>query len=81
MRLSFSMDVGLISPFVIVVNIVGVSGVFGLDEHVNDVRLGFVFGWKRLSSVVVVVGDVDVSWLKYCVIVFCSLLIFVVYCC
>ena len=61
MRLVFSMDVGLISPIVTVFNVAGVGGVFGWDEPVNDVRLGIIFGWSRVSSTVEVVGDVNMS--------------------
>ena len=43
MRLVFSMDVRLVSTFIIVVNVTGVGGVYGLDEPVNDVRSGVVF--------------------------------------
>ena len=65
------MYVGLVATFLIVANVTVAGGVFGLDEPMNDVRLGVVFGWKRLSSAVAFVGDVDVNWLKYLVIVFC----------
>ena len=64
-RLVFSTDVGLISLFVTVINVAGVGGVFRLDEYVIAIRLGVVFGYKRLLSALAVVGGVVVSWLKY----------------
>ena len=69
-RLVFSTDFGLISSFVTIVNVAGVGGVFRLDESVIAIRLGVVFGCKRLLSTLAVVGGVVVNWLKYFVIMF-----------